>query len=207
MFSEVTEICENPLYFCSWLAAHLARWKQNAAHRACVEIEVRRGSKDGQTSRLSRSKTCCLGENFCHKLWQGTPGSLVSFWRPIFASVEFVHQNRTALKFFSWQLCMPELSDVSKDDWLTNLYFIELELSFHNHPLIVELLFVFFFYPEQPLGVLADLKVWELQRRTTMFHDDWRAPFLPHDGQKPHGWIEMGERLKGILLFDRRHQL
>lgn len=144
MFSEVTEICENPLYFCSWLAAHLARWKQNAAHRACVEIEVRRGSKDGQTSRLSPSKTCCLGENFCHKLWQGTPGSLVSFWRPIFASVEFVHQNRTALKFFSWQLCMPELSDVSKDDWLTNLYFIELELSFHNHPLIVELLFVFF---------------------------------------------------------------
>lgn len=28
------------------------------------------------------------------------------------------------------------------------------------------------------------LQVWELQRRTTMFHDDWRAPFLPHDGQK-----------------------
>ena len=82
MFSEVTEICGNPLYFCSWLAAHLARWKQNAAHRACVEIEVRRGSKDGKTSRLSRSKTCCLGGNFCHKPWQGTPGSLVSFEDP-----------------------------------------------------------------------------------------------------------------------------
>eukprot|EP00913_Durusdinium_trenchii_P023860 g22408.t1 len=30
-------------------------------------------------------------------------------------------------------------------------------------------------------------EVWELQRRTTMFHDDWRAPFLPHDGQKTLG--------------------
>ncbi|CAE7231715.1 unnamed protein product [Symbiodinium necroappetens] len=27
-------------------------------------------------------------------------------------------------------------------------------------------------------------EVWEVQRRTTMFHEDWRAPFLPHDGQK-----------------------
>ena len=93
------------------LAALLARWKQNAASRACVEIEVRRGC---QTLRLSHSKTCCLGETFCDNLWQGTL-VLSLVWRPIFVSVEFVHQNRTALKFFSWQLFMPELSDVSED--------------------------------------------------------------------------------------------
>ncbi|CAK8997241.1 unnamed protein product [Durusdinium trenchii] len=33
-------------------------------------------------------------------------------------------------------------------------------------------------------------EVWELQRRTTMFHDDWRAPFLPHDGQKQARWVD-----------------
>lgn len=36
----------------------------------------------------------------------------------------------------------------------------------------------------------VEFEVWELQRRTTMFHDDWRAPFLPHDGQKQSRWVD-----------------
>ncbi|CAK0911003.1 unnamed protein product [Prorocentrum cordatum] len=28
------------------------------------------------------------------------------------------------------------------------------------------------------------VEAWELQRRVTVFHTTWRAPFLPHDGQK-----------------------
>jgi len=32
--------------------------------------------------------------------------------------------------------------------------------------------------------------VWELQRRTTLFHSDWRAPFLPHDGGKRWRWVD-----------------
>jgi hypothetical protein len=33
-------------------------------------------------------------------------------------------------------------------------------------------------------------EVWELQRRTTLFHDTWRAPFLPHDGRKRWRWVD-----------------
>mmetsp|Transcript_86578 Transcript_86578/g.181373 ORF Transcript_86578/g.181373 Transcript_86578/m.181373 type:complete len:703 (+) Transcript_86578:91-2199(+) len=32
--------------------------------------------------------------------------------------------------------------------------------------------------------------VWELQRRTTIFTSDWRAPFLPHDGEKRWRWVD-----------------
>jgi len=32
--------------------------------------------------------------------------------------------------------------------------------------------------------------VWQLQRRTTIFQFDWRAPFLPHDGPKRCGWVD-----------------
>ncbi|CAJ1350734.1 unnamed protein product [Effrenium voratum] len=41
--------------------------------------------------------------------------------------------------------------------------------------------------------MVADLEemslVWELQRRTTIWHTDWRAPFLPHDYQKAIKWM------------------
>jgi hypothetical protein len=33
-------------------------------------------------------------------------------------------------------------------------------------------------------------EVWELQRRMTLFHDSWRAPFLPHDGLKRWRWVD-----------------
>merc|ERR1712136_303551 len=32
--------------------------------------------------------------------------------------------------------------------------------------------------------------VWQLQRRTTIFQFDWRAPFLPHGGPKRCGWVD-----------------
>lgn len=32
------------------------------------------------------------------------------------------------------------------------------------------------------------LKIFELQRRTTVFQQDWRAPFLPHDQLRAHCW-------------------
>mmetsp|Transcript_140637 Transcript_140637/g.366138 ORF Transcript_140637/g.366138 Transcript_140637/m.366138 type:complete len:641 (+) Transcript_140637:88-2010(+) len=45
--------------------------------------------------------------------------------------------------------------------------------------------------------MVADLEqqaiVWELERRTSVFSEDWRAPFLPHDGQKQMKWTTLGE--------------
>jgi len=35
--------------------------------------------------------------------------------------------------------------------------------------------------------------VWELQRRTSILHEDWSAPFLPHDGSKVMKWMTIGE--------------
>ena len=44
-------------------------------------------------------------------------------------------------------------------------------------------------------SMVADLEqlslVWELQRRTTIWHNDWRAPFLPHDYQKAIKWMSI----------------
>jgi hypothetical protein len=34
-----------------------------------------------------------------------------------------------------------------------------------------------------------DVDVWELQRRTTIFQDDWRAPFLPSDVENRARWM------------------
>ena len=46
-------------------------------------------------------------------------------------------------------------------------------------------------------AMVADLEqlslVWELQRRTTIWHSDWRAPFLPHDYQKAIKWMAIQE--------------
>eukprot|EP00439_Symbiodinium_sp_Y106_P081235 s569_g20.t1 len=46
-------------------------------------------------------------------------------------------------------------------------------------------------------AMVADLEqlslVWELQRRTTIWHSDWRAPFLPHDYQKAIKWMSIQE--------------
>jgi len=36
--------------------------------------------------------------------------------------------------------------------------------------------------------------VWELQRRWTLFHTTWQAPFLPHDGEKSWRWVDMDYR-------------
>jgi len=36
--------------------------------------------------------------------------------------------------------------------------------------------------------------VWELQRRVTLFHKTWQAPFLPHDGEKQWRWVDMQYR-------------
>lgn len=48
-----------------------------------------------------------------------------------------------------------------------------------------------------PEEMIADLEeaslVWELQRRTTIWHSDWRAPFLPHDYQKAIKWMAIEE--------------
>lgn len=38
--------------------------------------------------------------------------------------------------------------------------------------------------------VTCTLTVWELQRRTTIMHSDWRAPFLPHDGKRRWRWVD-----------------
>lgn len=43
--------------------------------------------------------------------------------------------------------------------------------------------------PVQPRRLVIEL--WELQRRTTVFQRDWRAPFLPHDGQKRRRWVDL----------------
>eukprot|EP00930_Biecheleria_cincta_P083763 TRINITY_DN73270_c0_g1_i1.p1 TRINITY_DN73270_c0_g1~~TRINITY_DN73270_c0_g1_i1.p1 ORF type:complete len:540 (-),score=98.79 TRINITY_DN73270_c0_g1_i1:265-1884(-) len=35
------------------------------------------------------------------------------------------------------------------------------------------------------------MPIWELERRTTIWHQDWRAPFLPHDAQKSCKWMSI----------------
>ncbi|CAK0910024.1 unnamed protein product, partial [Prorocentrum cordatum] len=35
---------------------------------------------------------------------------------------------------------------------------------------------------------------WEVQRRITLFHTDWRAPFLPHDGEARWRWLDAAYR-------------
>lgn len=35
----------------------------------------------------------------------------------------------------------------------------------------------------------ADLTLWELERRSMNFGKDWRAPFLPHDGERRRKWV------------------
>lgn len=48
--------------------------------------------------------------------------------------------------------------------------------------------------PEEMIADLEELSlVWELQRRTTIWHNDWRAPFLPHDYQKAIKWMAIDE--------------
>ena len=48
--------------------------------------------------------------------------------------------------------------------------------------------------PEEMISDLEELSlVWELQRRTTIWHNDWRAPFLPHDYQKAIKWMAIDE--------------
>lgn len=36
------------------------------------------------------------------------------------------------------------------------------------------------------------VEVWELQRRVTLFHSSWRAPFLPHDATCQWRWVVLG---------------
>ncbi|CAE8692874.1 unnamed protein product, partial [Polarella glacialis] len=36
----------------------------------------------------------------------------------------------------------------------------------------------------------CSVKIWELQRRATIFHTEWHAPFLPHDGDKRWRWVD-----------------
>eukprot|EP00928_Gymnodinium_smaydae_P045275 TRINITY_DN30202_c0_g1_i1.p1 TRINITY_DN30202_c0_g1~~TRINITY_DN30202_c0_g1_i1.p1 ORF type:complete len:600 (-),score=57.77 TRINITY_DN30202_c0_g1_i1:199-1941(-) len=38
---------------------------------------------------------------------------------------------------------------------------------------------------------IRQVAVWQLQRRTTIWHTDWRAPFLPHDGHKRCSWTSI----------------
>jgi hypothetical protein len=39
---------------------------------------------------------------------------------------------------------------------------------------------------------------WQLQRRSTVFQDDWRPPFLPHDGQKQIGWVAFEDQWRYV---------
>jgi hypothetical protein len=48
------------------------------------------------------------------------------------------------------------------------------------------------------------VEVWELQRRTTPFHDDWRAPFLPHEHKKSARWVDAHYR-KHPWIMESRH--
>lgn len=38
--------------------------------------------------------------------------------------------------------------------------------------------------------VTCTVRIYELQRRTTLLHSDWRAPFLPHDQKKRWRWVD-----------------
>jgi len=45
--------------------------------------------------------------------------------------------------------------------------------------------------------------VWEVQRRTTIFNADWRAPFLPHDRNKRWKWLDDSYNRHGWLAGSR----
>jgi hypothetical protein len=45
--------------------------------------------------------------------------------------------------------------------------------------------------------------VWELERRTFFLSSDWRAPFLPHDGDKQVKWCTMTDRYAAHALLPR----
>jgi hypothetical protein len=47
------------------------------------------------------------------------------------------------------------------------------------------------------------IHVWELQRRTTLFHSDWRAPFLPHDREKRVGWVGADSKKHPLFAHPR----
>lgn len=44
--------------------------------------------------------------------------------------------------------------------------------------------------PTSPEPSVTVVEVWELQRRFSMFHQTWQAPFLPHDGDKRCRWVD-----------------
>lgn len=46
--------------------------------------------------------------------------------------------------------------------------------------------------PDQMMSTV--MPVWELERRTTIWQQDWRAPFLPHDVQKASKWMGIQDR-------------
>lgn len=43
-------------------------------------------------------------------------------------------------------------------------------------------------------------ELWELERRTSIFQEDWRAPFLPHDGEKQWKWTKLGAKYSAHAL-------
>jgi hypothetical protein len=47
------------------------------------------------------------------------------------------------------------------------------------------------------------VEVWELQRRVTLFHKTWQAPFLPHDGEKQWRWVDMQYRMHPWAVGDK----
>ncbi|CAK0823434.1 unnamed protein product [Prorocentrum cordatum] len=44
--------------------------------------------------------------------------------------------------------------------------------------------------PATPAPQATIVEAWELQRRVTLFHQTWEAPFLPHDGEKSCRWVD-----------------
>lgn len=43
---------------------------------------------------------------------------------------------------------------------------------------------------EAPQRSTVTVRVYEVERRTTIFHNDWQAPFLPSDGKARWRWVE-----------------
>jgi len=56
----------------------------------------------------------------------------------------------------------------------------------------------------QDARATCTIQIWELQRRTTIFHTEFRAPFLPHDGKKRWRWVDSAFQLHPWLTAKTR---
>eukprot|EP00434_Breviolum_minutum_P040039 symbB.v1.2.035571.t1/scaffold4824.1/size34285/2 len=178
----------------------MTRWKQNAAHRACVEIEV---------WELQRRTT------MFHDDWRAPflphDGQKQARWvderyqkhKAIFMTTDKAAQHNlppieapaVTIPQESWHVVLDGTKD--KDGWQYATDFFKKDGKWKAKAsvgLCRKRLWrcTFVRLPKLLKPRTIVVQVWELQRRTTIFQSDWRAPFLPHDVMRHrYRWVDL----------------